>query len=159
MKPKINLEISKDLQFSLSTKANTKALQEIWPSVTFRMMGDPNSFSFVRGDVTRKLFRAGCHTKTGDLTQTYEWVYGWGSDFKAFQGYPVYFRSGWHYKMSDSTWLNAQGIADSAYFLRTTVSHKWDKNWTISATQEFDSSSLGKPIGPYHVGFAASYRL
>ena len=61
--------------------------------------------------------------------------------------------------MGDSTELKASWSFAEGYTIKTELEHKFNKNWTVSATQAFDSQDLGAAHGPYHVGFGASYKL
>merc|ERR1712156_760138 len=43
--------------------------------------------------------------------------------------------------------------------LNQEVPHKIDSHWTVSCTQSFDSEQVGGKNSPYHIGFAAAYKL
>jgi hypothetical protein len=160
LKPKINLEVADEVNIGVSLKTDTKALQEIWPQIVYRPTDNKNSFYWARADITRKFFMAGCDQKLADyVSHSFEAIFGWDKDFKGIQGQPVVLRGGVSYELSDQTELSASGNWSGDYEVGMEVEHKVDKNWTVSAAQQFSSENVGKPQGPYHIGFAASYKL
>jgi len=40
-----------------------------------------------------------------------------------------------------------------------TVTHQCDKNWTVKATQDFDSSKIGTEQTGYNLHFGVTYKL
>jgi len=160
VKPKINIEVADEFNVGVSGKSDTKAMQEIWPQFVYKPKDCKDSFYWVRGDLTRKLLMAGCDQvlKEG-IQHSFEGVYGWGKDFKGIKGQPVALRAGVEYELSDQTTVTASGNWDETYSVSQEVQHKIDNNWTVSASQSFDSSSLGGKTSPYHIGFTASYKL
>ena len=71
---------------------------------------------------------------------------------------PVALLGGTEYELSDKTTLATNAIWQGDYDIESSVEHKVDSNWTVSATQTYNSSA---PTGcsPYHIGFSASYKL
>ena len=158
LKPKINLEVADDFNFGLSLKTDTKALQEIMPQFVYT--GQMRAFSWMRADITRKVLMFGCDQNTKDyFRHSYEAIYGWDKDFKGIKDYPLVLRSGVAYELSDDTEISHSVTIGQNFASSMEIEHKFDKNWTVGASQSFDSEGLGKPQGPYHVGFSASYKL
>jgi len=105
--------------------------------------------------MTRSLFRAGCDQKPKDnISHSFEFVYGW-KDFKGIMEKPVALLGGVEYELSDKTSIAANGIWEGDYSVESSVEHKVDNNWTVSANQSFESAGSSA----YHIGFSASYKL
>lgn len=102
---------------------------------------------------------AGCDQQLKDgINHSFELVYGW-KEFAGIQGNPVALRGGVEYELSDQTSVQASASWDKNYTVSQEVTHKIDKNWTVSCTQSFDSEQVGSKNSPYHIGFAAAYKL
>jgi hypothetical protein len=55
--------------------------------------------------------------------------------------------------------VQASGDWGASYSVSQEVTHKVDRNWTVSCTQSFDADNLNGKCSPYHIGFAAAYKL
>ena len=156
----MNVEIADEFNIGVSAKSDTKAFQEIWPQLVYKPKDCKDSFYWARADLTRKLLMAGCYQvlKEG-IQHSFEAIYGYGKDFKGIKGQPVGLRAGVEYELSDQTTVTAAGEMNDSYNLVQEVTHKIDNNWTVSCTQSFDASDLDGKSSPYHIGFAASYKL
>lgn len=131
----------------------------MWPQFVYNPKGK-DSLYWVRLDMTRKMFMAGCDQKLKDtIKHSFEILHCWEKDFKGVLGQPLALRAGVNYELSDQTEFSVNASFDSAYTVSTDVEHKIDKHWTVSASQDFESDKVGSKAGPYHVGFAASYKL
>merc|ERR1712156_9656 len=54
IKPKINLEVAKDVNVGVAIQTDDKmTMKEIMPQIVYRIMGDANAFSFARADYKR----------------------------------------------------------------------------------------------------------
>merc|ERR1712156_824638 len=54
IKPKINLEVAKDVNVGVAIQTDDKmTMKEIMPQIVYRIMGDANAFSFARADYRR----------------------------------------------------------------------------------------------------------
>lgn len=116
--------------------------------------------AWLRADVKEKVAMLGGQKKLFDnLKVSSELLFGWGDAFKGMYGKPVQYRGSVEYEMGDSTELKAGMAFGESYSIRSELEHKYNRNWTVSATQAFDSADLGSKQGPYHVGFGASYKL
>jgi hypothetical protein len=159
MKKKLNLEVSDEVNVGVSTVWDTKTFKEIWTQAVYKPVDTPNSFYFLRADLTRSLISAGCDQILNDrIHHSFEAVFGW-KGFKGIQGHPVAMRGGVEYYLSDQTRVTASGSWDDSYYIEQEVEHEIDSHWTVSATQAFDSSVLQTKQSPYHIGFAAAYKL
>ena len=159
VEPKINLEVSDEFNLGVSAKWDTKAFKEIWPQIVYRPSDCKGSQYWFRADLTRKLAMAGCDQQLKDgINHSFEAVFGYGG-FKGIQGHPVALRGGVEYELSDQTTVTASGSWDESYTVSQDVEHKIDSHWTVTASQSFDASNLGSKVSPYHIGFAASYKL
>ena len=135
-------------------------MKEIMPQIIYRIMGDANSFSFARADYKRMEVMLGCDVKEGNFSHSHQLTLSKDEKFKGFMGYPVSGAGGIDYNLTDATTLKATGKLAKDISGRVELAHKYDQNWTLSATQTFDSANLdGSKGGPYHIGFAASYKL
>jgi len=160
VKPAINLEVADEFNVGVSLQSDTKAVQEIRPQLVYKPKDCKNSFYWARADLTRSWLMLGCDQKLKDtISHSFELLYGYGKDFKGLQGQPVVIRGGVNYELSDQTEVGAAASFGETYSVGMDVEHKVDKHWTVSASQSFDSERVGKPYGPYHIGFAASYKL
>jgi len=159
VKPKINLEIADEFNVGVSAKWDTKTFLEIWPQIVYKPADSKNSFYWLRADLTRSFVSAGCDQQLKDgINHSFEAVYGW-KDFKGIQGHPVSLRGGVEYELSDQTSTTVSANWHSAYDISNEVTHKIDNHWTVSCTQSFDGDAVTKKQNPYHIGFAASYKL
>lgn len=66
---------------------------------------------------------------------------------------------GVEYELSDQTSTQTSVNAHSSYDVSNEVTHKIDNHWTVSCNQSFDGDAVTKKQNPYHIGFAASYKL
>ena len=159
VKPKINVEVADEFNLGDTAKWDTKSFLEIWPQLVYRPAECKKSQYWIRGDNSRKLVSAGCDQEIKEgINHSFEAVYGWG-DFKGIQGHPVAIRAGVEYELSDQTSTTVSANAHSAYDISNEVTHKIDKNWTVTCSQSFDGDAVGSKKNPYHIGFAASYKL
>ena len=135
-------------------------MQEIWPQLVYKPKDCKDSFYWVRADLTRKWLMAGCDQvlKEG-IQHSFEAVYGWDKGFQGISGQPFALRGGVEYELSDQTSVQASGDWGASYSVSNEVTHKVDRNWTVSCTQSFDADNLNGKCSPYHIGFAASYKL
>ena len=159
MKQTVNVEVSQDFNVGFSANWDTKKFTEIWAQAVWKPSDHKDSFYFGRFDHTRNLVSAGCDQKLKDtIHHSFEAIFGW-KDFKGILGHPIALRGGVEYELSDQTTVTASGSWDSNYTVSQEVEHKIDSHWTVSATQSFDSANVGTKKSPYHLGFAASYKL
>ena len=102
----MNLEIANDFNVGFSAVFDQeKGLAELWPQFVYT--GQVRSFSWMRADITRKLLMFGCDPYKKDyFRHSYEAIVDYTGERKEFMGYPVSFRSGVHYKLSDETELS-----------------------------------------------------
>jgi len=68
-------------------------------------------------------------------------------------------RIGGDWDLSDATQVSASVEIKDDYSMANEISHAYDKNWTLNATQSFDNSKVGSKVPAYHFGFGASYKL
>jgi len=59
VKPKINIEVADEFNVGFSGKTDLKGMQEMWPQFVYNPKGK-DSLYWVRLDMTRKMFMAGC---------------------------------------------------------------------------------------------------
>lgn len=158
VKPKINIEVADEINVGVSAKHDSKAFTEIWPQLVYKPKGE-DGFYWVRLDMTRNWLMAGCNQslKAG-IEHSFEALYGW-KEFKGIRGQPFMLRGGVEYDLSDKTSVSASGEWSESYNVQQEVTHNVDDHWTVSCTQSFDASELGGKGSPYHIGFAASYKL
>ena len=158
VKPNINIEVSDEFNLGVNAKMAGSEIKEMWPQLVYKPSDNKNAFYWARMDMTRKLLRAGCDQVLKDgINHSFEAVYGWG-DFKGIMDKPVALLSGFEYELSDKTTLSTSGSWQGDYDLESTVEHKVDSNWTVSATQTFNSGAAAGR-SPYHIGFSAAYKL
>lgn len=158
VKPNINVEISNEINVGVSAKIVGGQKKELWPQFVYKPADNKNSFYWARLDMTRSFLRAGCDQILREgINHSFEVVYGW-KDFKGIMDKPVALLSGYEYELSDKTSLQASAIWQGDYDIESSVEHKVDDHWTVSATQTFNSNA---PTGcsPYHIGFTAAYKL
>lgn len=160
VKPKLNVEVADEFNAGVAAVWDLKTFSEVWPQIVYKPKDCANnSLYWLRADLTRSLAMAGCDQQIKDnIHHSFEAIYGW-KDFKGIQGHPLALRAGVEYDLSDQTSLGATGSWDSTWRVQQEVEHKVDSHWTVSATQTFDGSSIGSKQSPYHVGFAAAYKL
>ena len=99
------------------------------------------------------------HKFNDDATHGFEVVYDAADGAKGFQGFPVTFRSGAHYRLSDATHLKTAVLIGEHYGGHLKVEHKIDSHWTVESHQEFCSGKLKVAGGPYDLGFKVHYKL
>ena len=159
VKPNVNVEVSDEFNIGVNAKMAGSEIKEMWPQLVYKPSDNKNAFYWARLDMTRKFLRAGCDQvlKEG-INHSFEVVYGWGADFKGIMDYPVALLSGYEYELSDKTSLNASAAWKGAYTIDSSIEHKVDSNWTVGATQSYDSGAATGQ-SPYHIGFSASYKL
>jgi len=158
IKPNVNVEISDEINIGVNAKLVGGERKELWPQLVYKPSDNKNAFYWARLDMTRSLFRAGCDQQLKDgINHSFEFIYGW-KDFKGIMDKPVALLGGTEYELSDKTTLATNAIWQGDYDIESSVEHKVDSNWTVSATQTYNSSA---PTGcsPYHIGFSASYKL
>ena len=81
-------------------------------------------------------------------------------------GTPASIHSGLEYELSDKTSLSFGSKHAGDHECDMEVTHQIDGNWTVSASQSFDSGKAAKFAArkecgarPYHLGFTATYKL
>lgn len=160
-KPKLNVEISDEINLGASIVWDSKvAVKETWGQLVYKPKGEPMWY-FGRFDKNRSQVSAGVNGDCDEcgLQGSAEAVYCFAKDFKGFKGQPVMLRGGYTKKFNDKTSGNGNVLAGSSYKFQNSISHKYDSNWTVSVTQSFDAEKVGTKTTPYHVGFAAAYKL
>jgi len=159
VKPKINLEVNDEVNLGFSGVWDTKTLKEQWTQAVYKPQDNKDQMFFLRADLVRKFVSAGCDIRVKDgIQHSFEAVFGYG-EFKGIQGHPVAIRAGVEYELSDQTEVSASANWDATYSVNQTVQHKIDSHWTVSATQAFEGANVGSKTSPYHIGFAAAYKL
>ena len=159
VKPRVNVEVADEFNVGVSAKWDTKTFKEVWPQLVYKPKGD-NGIYWGRLDMMRSLFMTGCDQQLKDgINHSFELVYGWGKDYAGIMGNPVGLRGGVEYELSGQTNVQVSGSWDKNWTLNQEVTHKIDSHWTVSCTQSFDSEQVGGKNSPYHIGFAAAYKL
>ena len=159
MKPRFNIEATEELSVGMSAVHDSEKFKNIWTQAIYKPIDCKKSFCWLRADLVANLVSAGFNQAHCDnITQSFEATYGW-KDFKGIQGHPVVIRGGVEYELSDQTCLTASGQIGENYNLTQEVEHKIDSHWTVSAQQSFESPKVGSKQSPYHIGFAAAYKL
>lgn len=160
IKPKVNVEVSDEFNIGVSAVYDMAAFKEIWGQIVYKPADMKNQFFFLRNDVTRSLVSIGSDYKCAesDMTLSGELTYGY-KDLKGIKGQPVTARIGADWDLSDVTQVSASVDLKDDYSVANEISHAYDKNWTLSATQSFDNSNVGSKVPAYHFGFGASYKL
>ena len=159
VKPKLDVSYD-DFNFSVSGKSDLKTVSETWPQFVYTPSNKKESVYWARADLTRNLAMAGCDQKLKDgIQHSWEAIFGWNK-LQGLMGYPVILRGGVAYQLGDKTETTTTASVGQFWELYNTVQHKVDDHWTVSCTQSFKSSfAAEKKSSPYHVGFAASYKL
>lgn len=160
VKPKVNLEIADEINLGVSLKTDTKTMSETFPQLVYKP-ADRKGMYWARADMTRSLAMFGCDQQPKDnIRHSFEGVYGW-KGLDGIQGKcPFAVRAGLEYDLSDSTDMSLSWSWAKFWQYSAEITHKVDKNWTVSCTQSFDSGFKdAKKCSPYHIGFSASYKL
>lgn len=159
IKPKLNVEVNGEFNLGVSGKTDTKTFSEIFPQLVYKPADCPKSFYWMRGDITRQMVMAGCDQELKEgINHSFEIAYGYGA-FKGIQGQPVMVRGGVEYELSDKTTVNVAATVSESYEISSEAEHKVDDHWTVSCSQSFDADKIAGKFNPYHIGFAATYKL
>jgi len=122
---------------------------------------DGGKFWF-RGNMMTKTYMAGCWNQINEnIDHSWEVAYNTtdGAENSLWHGQPVALRGGVAYNLSGKTDLEAAASWDSNITVSQTVTHQCDKNWTVKATQDFDSSKIGTEQTGYNLHFGVTYKL
>lgn len=154
---KINAELSEEVNVGVSTQHTNGELDRGLASAVYAPKS--GGLFWLRSDVLRKEVSGGCDNelKSG-IQHSWEIVGNW-ADRKGIYGLPLGLRGGVSYDLSDATSLDVSGSWGDDVDVAQTVSHKCDKNWTVSATQSYNKEMLKKSQGAYHIGFRLAYKL
>ena len=157
-KPKVNINLQEEIHVGVGAEHDTKDLKKGLFQCVYQPAGAGKYW--LRADMINKLFSAGCDNTLNDTTRhSFEGVYMMEEKAEGIQGQPVMVRGGVEYDLSDATSLEAAGKWGKDVEFEQTVTHQCDKNWTVSATQSFDSGLLGTKQGSYSIGFGVTYKL
>lgn len=122
IKSKANLRVQDEYNVGVSVEHDTNDFKKI---LAQGVWNHPNATVYTRADLKRHLANLGCaHTHHGKVHHVYEFTYGWGEGFKGIKGFPVEFRFGGEYNLSDKTTLNTSTAVTEHCAVTNSVSHK-----------------------------------
>lgn len=154
---KVNFELSEEVNIGLHGEHDTAALTRGLAQAVYAPKA--GGLFWLRSNVLTKEVSAGCDNELkSNIQHSWEGVLSWG-DAKGIMGMPFFLRGGVSYDLSDATSLDVSGSWGGDVNVSQTVSHKCDKNWTVSATQTYDQENLKRSQGAYHIGFGLTYKL
>ena len=152
------MNLQEEMHVGVSAEHDTKDLKKGLFHCVYSPEGSENFW--IRANMAKNLFSAGCDNKLNDSTRhSFEAVYMTAEKAEGIMGHPVAVRGGVQYELSDATSLEAAASWDTGVAVNQTVEHQCDKNWTVSATQTFDSELIGTKQGAYNVSFGVTYKL
>lgn len=99
------------------------------------------------------------HHAHKDQTHAVELTYDAADGAKGFQGFPIGFNFGNHYRLSDKTHLKAAINIGEHYGGCLKVDHQLTDHIHVGSHQEFDSSKLASKADAYEIGFSVKYNL
>jgi len=157
-KASVNVAHDNSQHFGLYFEHDTKDFKRLWGQLAYTPEGDHTGF--LRADIQKHFVSLGYINKhSNDITHAFEASYNAGEGAKGFQGFPVEFKFGAEYKLSDSTHLKSALRAGEHYAAEWKVDHKIDEHWSVGSHQDFNSARLKAKSGPYNLGFKVNYKL
>ena len=155
--PQVNIELQEETNVGLYAEHDTKELKK--GLAQFVYTPKDSGLFWLRANLISQDISAGCDNKLNDVTRhSWEAAYNWGGA-EGIQGTNFSLRGGVDYDLSDQTSLTAAVSAGKDINVNQTVSHKCNKNWTVSATQSYDQDLNKTKQGAYHIGFSVTYKL
>lgn len=157
-KPKLNVQVQDEFHVGVSAEHDTKDFTKLFGQAVYNM--NNRGLYWFRLDSKQNWLAAGCHhTHHGKISHTWEAQYNYADGAQGFQGYPVEFRFGAGYKLSDSSNLSTTLKAGKNVEAHQRVQHKIDEHYTAAVHQHFDSARLGSKRAAYDLGFELGYKL
>lgn len=158
----MSVNLQEDIDVGVGCEHDTKELKKGLFQCVYTLS---SSKYWMRADMMNQLFSAGCDQSLNDnVRHSFEAVYNTakteaGEPAKGFMGQAGFVRFGVEYDLSDATTLEGSGKLSDQIEFEQTVTHQCNSNWTVSATQGFDSGRLGTTQGAYSLGFGVTYKL